>query len=50
MVVDAFVAAATGPWRMRHTPKGTGSLLSKLPRFMPFWPVDASLRQSFGLC
>jgi short-subunit dehydrogenase len=49
MVVDAIVAAATGPWRMRHTPKGTASLLSKLRRFMPFWAVDASLRESFGL-
>lgn len=48
-VVDAIVAAATGPWQMRHTPKGIASLLSKLRRFMPFGPVDASLRKSFGL-
>lgn len=48
-VVDAIVAAATGPWRMRRTPKGMASLLSKLRRFMPFGPVDASLRKSFGL-
>ena len=48
-VVDAIVAAATKPWQMRHTPKGMASLLSKLRRFMPFGPVDASLRKSFGL-
>lgn len=48
-VVDTIVAAATGPWRMRRTPKGVATLLSKLRRFMPFGPVDASLRKSFGL-
>lgn len=48
-VVDAIVAAATGPWQMRRTPRGMASLLSKLRRFMPFGPVDASLRKSFGL-
>lgn len=48
-VVDAIVAAATGPWRMRRTPRGMASLLSKLRRFMPFGPVDASLRKAFGL-
>jgi NAD(P)-dependent dehydrogenase (short-subunit alcohol dehydrogenase family) len=48
-VVDAIVAAATGPWQMRRTPKGMASLRRKLRRFMPFGPVDASLRKSFGL-
>lgn len=48
-VVDAIVAAATKPWQMRRTPAGLASLLSKLRRFMPFGPVDASLRKSFGL-
>lgn len=48
-VVDAIVAAATGPWQMRRTPKGKASLLSTLRRYMPFGPIDASLRKSFGL-
>jgi NAD(P)-dependent dehydrogenase (short-subunit alcohol dehydrogenase family) len=48
-VVQAIVEAATQRWQMRRTPKGTATLLSKLRRFMPFGPVDASLRKSFGL-
>lgn len=48
-VVDAVVEAAFGPWRMRRPPKGKASLLSKLRRFMPAGPVDASLRKEFGL-
>jgi len=48
-VVDTIVGAVTKTWQMRHTPKGMASLLSKLRRFMPFGPVDASLRKSFGL-
>lgn len=48
-VADTIVTAALGPWRMRHTPKGQASLLSKLRRFMPAGPVDQSLRKSFGL-
>jgi len=48
-VANAIVAAALGPWRMRHTPSGQASLLSKLRRFMPAGPVDASLRKAFGL-
>jgi NAD(P)-dependent dehydrogenase (short-subunit alcohol dehydrogenase family) len=48
-VVHAIVEAATQSWKMRRTPKGVASLLSKLRRFMPFGPVDASLRKSFGL-
>ncbi len=48
-VVNAIVEAAFGAWRMRRPPKGKASLLSKLRRFMPAGPVDASLRKDFGL-
>lgn len=48
-VANAIVEAALGAWRMRRTPAGQASLLSKLRRFMPAGPVDASLRKSFGL-
>lgn len=48
-VVDAIVRAATCKWKMRHTPKGTASLLSKLRRFMPFGMFDAALRKDFGI-
>jgi NAD(P)-dependent dehydrogenase (short-subunit alcohol dehydrogenase family) len=48
-VVDTIVEAAFGAWRMRRPPKGQASLLSKLRRFMPAGPVDASLRKEFGL-
>jgi NAD(P)-dependent dehydrogenase (short-subunit alcohol dehydrogenase family) len=48
-VVETIVNAALGAWRMRHTPKGEASLLSKLRRFMPAGPVDSSLRKTFGL-
>lgn len=48
-VADAIVDAALGAWRMRRTPAGQASLLSKLRRFMPAGPVDASLRKTFGL-
>jgi hypothetical protein len=48
-VATAIVDAALGAWRMRRTPKGQASLLSKLRRFMPAGPVDASLRKTFGL-
>jgi hypothetical protein len=34
---------------MRRTPSGQASLLSKLRRFMPAGPVDASLRKALGL-
>src|SRR5438132_7181825 len=47
-VVTAIVDAAFGPWRMRRPPAGKASLLSKLRRFMPAGPVDASLRKEFG--
>jgi hypothetical protein len=36
-------------WRMRHTPGGQASLLSKLRHFMPDTPVDVSLRKSLDL-
>lgn len=49
LVAETIVDAALGPWRMRMTPRGQASLLSKLRRFMPAGPVDASLRKSFGL-
>lgn len=48
-VANTIVCAALGAWRMRHAPKGKASLLSKLRRFMPAAPVDASLRKDFGL-
>jgi NAD(P)-dependent dehydrogenase (short-subunit alcohol dehydrogenase family) len=48
-VADTLVEAAFGPWRMRRTPPGRASLLSKLRRFMPAGPVDKSLRKSVGL-
>jgi NAD(P)-dependent dehydrogenase (short-subunit alcohol dehydrogenase family) len=48
-VANTIVEAALGPWRMRRTPAGQASLLSKLRRFMPAAPVDSSLRKSFGL-
>jgi len=48
-VADTIIEAALGPWRMRRTPAGQASLLSKLRRFMPAGPVDASLRKALGL-
>jgi NAD(P)-dependent dehydrogenase (short-subunit alcohol dehydrogenase family) len=48
-VADTIVDAALGAWRMRRTPPGQASLLSKLRRFMPAGPVDASLRKTMGL-
>ena len=48
-VAATIVAAALGQWRMRRTPPGQASLLSKLRRFMPAGPVDASLRKGLGL-
>jgi len=48
-VAATIVDAARGGWQMRRTPKGEASLLSKLRRFMPAGPVDASLRKTFGL-
>ncbi|HEX7982530.1 MAG TPA: oxidoreductase [Duganella sp.] len=48
-VATTIVDAALGTWKMRRTPKGQASLLSKLRRFMPAGPVDASLRKTFGL-
>ena len=48
-VADTIVDAALGAWRMRRTAGGQASLVSKLRRFMPASPVDASLRKTFGL-
>lgn len=48
-IATTIVDAALGKWRMRATPPGQASLLSKLRRFMPAAPVDASLRKQFGL-
>ncbi|GKT22150.1 hypothetical protein AVHM3334_07350 [Acidovorax sp. SUPP3334] len=48
-VASTVVEAALGRWRMRRTPAGQASLLSKLRRFMPAGPVDSSLRKSLGL-
>lgn len=48
-VASTIVEAALGAWRMRRTPAGQASLLSKLRRFMPAGPVDANLRKTLGL-
>jgi NAD(P)-dependent dehydrogenase (short-subunit alcohol dehydrogenase family) len=48
-VASTIVEAALGRWRMRRTPPGQASLLSKLRRFMPAGPVDSSLRKTLGL-
>jgi NAD(P)-dependent dehydrogenase (short-subunit alcohol dehydrogenase family) len=48
-VASTIVEAALGVWRMRCTPPGEASLLSKLRRFLPAGPVDASLRKKLGL-
>jgi len=48
-VAGTIVEAALGAWRMRWTPGGQASLLSKLRRFLPAGPVDASLRKTLGL-
>ncbi|MDC7827457.1 oxidoreductase [Pseudomonas sp. BLCC-B13] len=48
-VASTIVEAALGTWKMRRTPKGEASLLSKLRRFMPAGPVDAGLRKTFGI-
>lgn len=48
-VANTIIAAAYCKWRMRRPPKGQAALLSKLRRFMPFGPVDASIRKDFGL-
>ncbi|MFP6850217.1 MAG: oxidoreductase [Pseudomonas sp.] len=48
-VASTIVEAALSKWSMRRTPTGQASLLSKLRRFMPAGPVDASLRKTFGL-
>ncbi|MYN40117.1 SDR family NAD(P)-dependent oxidoreductase [Duganella sp. FT109W] len=48
-VAATVVEAALGRWRMRNTPTGQASLLSKLRRFLPATLVDASLRKQFGL-
>jgi len=48
-VAMTIVEAALGAWKMRRTPKGEASLLSKLRRFMPAGPVEKGLRKTFGL-
>ena len=48
-VANTIVEAALGTWRMRRTPAGQASLVSKLRRFMPAGPVDKSLRKTLGL-
>ena len=49
VVAHTVVEAALGAWRMRRTPPGQASLLTKLRRFMPAGPVDKSLRKALGL-
>jgi NAD(P)-dependent dehydrogenase (short-subunit alcohol dehydrogenase family) len=48
-VANTIVAAAFCKWKMRRPPKGRAALLSKLRRFLPAGPVDASIRKDFGL-
>lgn len=48
-VANTIVAASMCKWKMRRPPSGQASLLSKLRRFMPAGPVDASIRKDFGL-
>ena len=48
-VASTIVDAALVAWKMRRTPKGEASLLSRLRRFMPAGPVDSGLRKTFGL-
>jgi len=48
-VASTIVDAALGTWKIRRTPKGEASLLSKLRRFMPAGPVEKGLRKTFGL-
>lgn len=48
-VASTIVDAALGAWKMRRTPKGEASLLSKLRRFMPAGPVEKGLRKTFRL-
>lgn len=48
-VASTVVDAAFGAWKMRRTPKGEATLLSRLRRFMPSGPVDSGLRKTFGL-
>ncbi|MHA6833226.1 oxidoreductase [Ralstonia pseudosolanacearum] len=48
-VASTVIDAALGAWKMRRTPKGEASLLSRLRRFMPAGPVDSGLRKTFGL-
>lgn len=48
-VAATIVDAALGTWKMRRTPKGEASLLTKLRRFMPAGPVEKGLRKTFGL-
>lgn len=48
-VAATVVEAALGRWRMRRTPAGQASLLSKLRRFLPASAVDGSLRKQLVL-
>jgi NAD(P)-dependent dehydrogenase (short-subunit alcohol dehydrogenase family) len=48
-VANTIVEAALGAWRMRRTPAGQASLLSKLRRFVPAGFFDSSLRKASGL-
>jgi hypothetical protein len=48
-VANTIVSAALSKWKMRRPPSGQAALLSKLRRFMPSGPVDASIRKDFGL-
>lgn len=48
-VVDSIEHAITCKWKMRRTPKGIATVLSKLRRYMPFGIVDSGIRKDFGL-
>jgi len=48
-VAGTIVEAALGRWKMRRTPAGQASILSKLRRFMPAAPVDSAIRKGLGM-
>jgi len=48
-VARTTVEAALGRWKMRRTPAGQASILSKLRRFMPAAPVDSAIRKGLGM-
>lgn len=48
-VAGTIVTAASGPWKMRHSPGGEATLLARLRRFAPASMVSKGLRKTFGM-